>query len=432
MEQRVATPAPARQAPGAGQDHHPNTPLVGVVWGCLIVNTLGSGGVGTIIPIPTRIEQIVTMGALGAAFTLAIILNPRLRIRPSPVLLLLSLLVVVSFVSSADLGSGYGALARCARLAVFIVTLWLITPWWDGTLRFVRYHVRALALLLASVALGLVLAPGLALPADFDDRLIGVLWWIPATQVGDYGAVVAGLTIVLWLARKSSGRALVGIAGPAIALLLLSHTRTATAALAVGVAVAGLSLALANARARRFLAVVMLGSGLIAGAFLSPLTDWFRRGQDGEEFANLTGRELVWNSLLAEPRTPREELIGRGLTDKSFDGLPIDSTWLAIYHEQGYLGIAIIVLILLGLIFTTAMRPPSPARACAVFLIVYGMIASYTQVGLGDASAYLLHLVVATALLAPGGQGPPKAVTPGLGEPNQGRSRRPGTDGAGP
>ncbi|MDQ4033263.1 MAG: O-antigen ligase domain-containing protein, partial [Actinomycetota bacterium] len=49
-------------------------------------------------------------------------------------------------------------------------------------------------------------------------------------------------------------------------------------------------------------------------------------------------------------------------------------------------------------------RPPSPARACAVFLIVYCLIASYTQVGLGDASGYLLHLVVAAALLTGAGR----------------------------
>jgi len=41
---------------------------------------------------------------------------------------------------------------------------------------------------------------------------------------------------------------------------------------------------------------------------------------------------------------------------------------------------------------TAALRPPSPARACAVFLVVYCAVASYTEVGLGDASPYLLCL----------------------------------------
>jgi hypothetical protein len=34
------------------------------------------------------------------------------------------------------------------------------------------------------------------------------------------------------------------------------------------------------------------------------------------------------------------------------------------------------------------------------FLVVYCAVASYTEVGLGDASPYLLHLVVAASLLA--------------------------------
>ncbi|HEX2187144.1 MAG TPA: O-antigen ligase domain-containing protein, partial [Chloroflexota bacterium] len=40
-----------------------------------------------------------------------------------------------------------------------------------------------------------------------------------------------------------------------------------------------------------------------------------------------------------------------------------------------------------------------PERALATFLVVYCAIASYTEVGLGDASPYLLHIVVAASLL---------------------------------
>jgi hypothetical protein len=46
------------------------------------------------------------------------------------------------------------------------------------------------------------------------------------------------------------------------------------------------------------------------------------------------------------------------------------------------------------------LRPPSLQRACAIFLISYCAIASYTEAGLGDASPYLLHLALAAALLA--------------------------------
>lgn len=403
-------------------------PLVGLVWALLLVNALGSLGVQTIVPIPRPVLQMITMGSLGVAFMLALLLNPRVHVRPSAFLIVLTLLLVVSIASSLTLASGLGALFRCARLAVFVATLWLMTRWWwDGSLAFVYYHIRALGVVLGSVALGLVLAPGLAMPED-RGRLVGVLWPITATQVADYAAVVAGLMLVLWFARSASGRYVVGIALPAIVLMILAHSRTATVGLIVGVAVAGMTLALANGRARRTLAVAALGSGLIAVAFTAPVVNWFERGQDEESLSNLTGRTRVWDLLLAEDRTLYEQLFGVGMTDKSFAGLPIDSTWLAVYHEQGLVGVALIVMIMVGLAFAAAMRPSSPARACAVFLLVYCVVASYTQTGLGDVSSYLLHFVVAAALLiAP----PPPEVantparTPGDISPQRSTRRMP-------
>jgi hypothetical protein len=89
-----------------------------------------------------------------------------------------------------------------------------------------------------------------------------------------------------------------------------------------------------------------------------------------------------------------------GLGDKSFDGLPIDNSWLAVYQEQGLVGAAVVAAIILVLGGVALLRPPSLQRACAIFLISYCAIASYTEAGLGDASPYLLHLAVAASLLA--------------------------------
>jgi hypothetical protein len=59
------------------------------------------------------------------------------------------------------------------------------------------------------------------------------------------------------------------------------------------------------------------------------------------------------------------------------------------------------------------LRPPSLQRACAIFLISYCAIASYTEAGLGDASPYLLHLALAVSLLAaPAGAAPLSTSTP--------------------
>ncbi|MGQ4443470.1 O-antigen ligase domain-containing protein, partial [Streptomyces violaceoruber] len=124
-------------------------------------------------------------------------------------------------------------------------------------------------------------------------------------------------------------------------------------------------------------------------------------------FSNLTGRAKVWDALLAAPRTVGEKVFGIGLGDKSFDGLPIDNSWLAVYHEQGLIGIALVATVFVVLGGVALLRPPSPARACAIFLISYCALASYTEAGLGDASPYLLHLAVAASLLAS-----PAAATP--------------------
>ena len=55
-----------------------------------------------------------------------------------------------------------------------------------------------------------------------------------------------------------------------------------------------------------------------------------------------------------------------------------------------------IVLLLLAAV--THVR--GPRRALALFIIVYAIVASVTETGLGDASPYLLDLAVAASLLA--------------------------------
>ncbi len=404
----LATRPPA----DVGAAHH-TPPLVGVAWALLIVNTLGSQGPETLVVIPRPIAQLVTMGSLLIAFTLALLLNPKLRIRPSAFLLLLTLLLVLSIVASARIDSGYGALMRCARLAMFLATLWLLSYWWRGTVAFVRYHIKTFAVVLVVVAAGLAAAPGLALPEEYGGRLVGVLWPMPPPQIAQYAAIVAGLTLLLWLGRRTTVSSVLVFAAPAIGLLLLTHTRTATFALLIGLALATLSLVLTTSRARRTTLAAGVGGGVAVVAFWPALQAWTRRGQDAENFASLTGREKVWDALLADNRTVTELFFGVGLTDKSFNGLPIDGGWLAVYHEQGFVGLALVFGFLATLSAVAVLRPPSIERACAIFLIVYCLVASYAEVGLGDASPYLLHLAVAATLLTPRNDDPTALVVPG-------------------
>ena len=374
--------------------------IIGAVWALLIFNTLATQGVSALVPIPRSVTQALTMSAVGFAFALALIVNPRLKIRPSAYLMLLSLLVVTSFAGSVRMESGVGSLFRCARLSLFVATLWLISPWMNGSMRFVRQHIRVLTVLLVSVALGLVVSPGSAMPALNQGRLTGVLWPLTPTQIGQYAAVTAGLAVLLWINRLTDARSVAFVAGPSVILLVLTHTRTASLGLIVGLVVAVLSMWLTSGRARKAFGWGLASVG-VAAVLLGPLLQtWILRGQDSENFTNLTGRAKVWDRLLAAPRTWYEEVFGKGLSNKSFDGLPIDNSWLSVYHEQGYLGVTIVALFLLTLIVVAIARPPSPARACALFLITYCLVASYTEAGLGDAATYLLHLAVAAGLLA--------------------------------
>ncbi|WP_424887016.1 O-antigen ligase domain-containing protein [Streptomyces sp. XH2] len=393
--------------PGAGPRPAGAPKAVGIVWGLLVLNTLGSAGAKTIVPLPRSLIQVATMGALVAAFALALALNLRLRVRAGAFLFLLTLLLVPSVISSAHLESGFGALFRCARLALFVGTLWLLSRWWDGSPSFVRHHIRMYFAVLASVAAGLLVSPGAAMPGLYGGRLVGALWPLTPPQIGQYAAVITGLTVLLVLDRRTTRGSAAAVIVPSLVLLALTHTRTATLALLVGLALAIGSLILTSAAARRFFAWVVLCAAVAAVGFSSALQAWFLRGQDKENFSNLTGRAKVWDALLAAPRTVSEQVFGVGLGDKSFGGLPIDNSWLAVYQEQGLTGTAIVAAIIIVLGGAALLRPPSLPRACAIFLISYCAIASYTEAGLGDASPYLLHLTVAASLLAA-----PAAATP--------------------
>ncbi|WP_432849429.1 O-antigen ligase domain-containing protein [Amycolatopsis sp. CA-161197] len=388
--------------PTAAETGEPTPKLVGAAWALLILNTLGSTGAETVVPLPRAVSQLVTMGALMTAFVIALALNPRLKIRPSAYLLLLTLLLVTSTVASLHLEAGFGSLFRCFRFGVFLATLWLLTRWWNGGFTFVRHHIKMFSAVLVSVAIGLVIAPGKAMPESYGGRLAGAVWPLTPPQVGQYAAVIAGLAALLWLGKRTTMTSALIVIVPSLGLLLLSHTRTATLGLVAGLVVALLSLTMTNARARKVFTTFVLVAGFAVVVLGGLLQAWFLRGQSEENFSSLTGRAKVWDALLAAPRTVNEYIFGVGLTDKSYDGLPIDNSWLAVYHEQGFTGIAIVAAFLLVLVAVAVLRPPSLARACAIFLITYCISASYTEAGLGDASPYLLHLALAASLLAQG------------------------------
>jgi len=376
---------------------------VGIAWALLLLNVLTFypqtwSGQPLIVPIPAALGKLLTQGALPAALLMALSTNRRLRIRPNVFLCLLSLLVVDG-VATITQAQHLGTIYRTFRLTEFVATLWLLTPWWGRRdLLLLRAHLATISVVLGTVLLGLFVAPGHALAQG---RLAGVLWPTPPTQVAEFAAVTMGLVVVLWLSSLVSGRVTLVVVAVTGAILLLTHTRTALVGAMAGLLVAGLSLFVGKSRVRKMFMTGAVVALIVTVTLSRTVTGWLARGEGTQQLTNLTGRRLVWDGIVSIPRDWFQVLFGFGLSNKSFQGLPIDSNWLASYYDQGLFGVAVCAAMLIFLLATAYFQPRGVQRALALFLVVYCVIASLTETGFSDASSYLLYLTLAASMLVP-------------------------------
>jgi hypothetical protein len=369
---------------------------VALVWGALFLNVLAFAG-GSMLPIPGAIGQLMTQGALLLAFGLALTVNPRAVTRPNAVMLILTLAAVVALMTSIHSEFAVSAIYRSGRYFLFALVVWLLTPWWGRRdMLLLRCHRLCLALVLGSVVLGAAVAPGAALGGA---RLAGVLWPVPPPQVAHYAATMFGTTVLLWMCKVLEGRhaaMLVLISG---AVLVATHTRTALVGLLAGLLVGGASLFLGSARVRRT-ALTSAALGLmVVAVFANELRAWAVRGQDSSQLTELTGRTKVWSAVFSQQRSTLEHWFGAGMSNMSFNGLPIDSNWVATYQDQGWFGVALEVLLFLFLLVLALSRTRGREKAVSLFLIVYCIFASITEAGLDGPSVYMLDLIVAASLL---------------------------------
>jgi hypothetical protein len=384
---------------------------IGLTWLLLFINVLtfykGTwNGLPLIVPIPSIIGKLITQGSLPAALAMALSVNRRALIRPNVFLTLLSLLVAEALISGVHpVGHIIGTLYRTCRLGGFVATLWLLTPWWGRRdLILVKCHLAALSLVLGSVLLGLLVSPGRAMSQG---RLSGEFWPITPVQVADFAAVTFGLVVVLWFCGQAKNRFTLAVIIMAGLMLVLTHTRTELISLLAGILVAGLRMFAAEARVRRLFATIGILVSLIVIAFSSVLTTWLARGENTQELTDLTGRTTVWTAVLNAPRDGYQVLFGYGLSNKSFNGLPIDSNWLAAYFDLGVIGVIICVALLVFVLISAYFQPRGPQSALALFLVTYLVITSLTETGLSDASVYMLELALAASLLVPARERPP-------------------------
>ena len=376
---------------------------VAATWFLLVLNVMTFfhktwSGEPLIVPIPTAIGKLVTQGSLPLALLIALAVNRRKLIRPSIYLGLLSLLLVevaISALEARHLGTTY----RVVRLAMFIATLWLLTPWWGRKdLFLVKCHLWAMAVVLGQVLLGFLISPSRALGGG---RLGGTFWPTPPTQVAEFAAVTMGLVIVLWLCRQMSGRATLLACAVTGFVLIESHTRTALVAMGAGLLIAGLSLITVNQRVRKVFSWTVCVVAVAILTLSSFLTTWLARGEGTQQLTNLTGRTDVWGAVVDMQRDKFQVIFGFGLSNKSFDGLPVDSNWLACYLDEGLAGVILSAIVLLFVLVSAVFMPRGKSKALALFLAVYVLIASLTETGFSDASTYLLELTLAASLIMP-------------------------------
>src|SRR4051812_16829009 len=227
-------------------------------WALLFLNVMPFQGT-SILPIPHSLGQVAAQGSLAAALVLVLLANPGMVVRPNFFLLLLSAMAVLALSVSIHNEFPIGSTYRALRLVLFVVVLWVFTRWWGSAdLPLLRAHLTCLKVIVASVWLGALVAPGPAFATD--GRLTGLVWPIPPPQVAHYAALLVGCTVVLWFCGLVGGRGTVVTLVAGGCALVATHTRTALLGLALGLVVAGASLFLGHARVRRTAGIVLLAS----------------------------------------------------------------------------------------------------------------------------------------------------------------------------
>ena len=197
------------------------------IWVLLFFNVMSYQQLSTVIPIPHTIGKVLTQGALPIAFLLALTVNRRLLIRPNVILILWSLLATFALMITIRDEVSFGSDYRVVRLVLFILTLWLLTPWWGRKdLTLFRTYIRCLVAILATVLIGMAISPHKAFV--FEGRLSGDIWPIFPTQVAHYASVTAGLVVVLWFGELIGKKlALALFLGSTVVLAIYSHENRA-------------------------------------------------------------------------------------------------------------------------------------------------------------------------------------------------------------
>lgn len=260
-------------------------------------------------------------------------------------------------------------------LAVQYVLLFALASRYESTARMVRDIVGVAHLLILSVWVGLVVAPGLALQpvAGGASRLAGV--W-PPLQPNVLGLialiVIAGLLLRVGPAWTLRPAVSVLLGSATITALVMARTRLALAVIAACVVWIVLKLI---ARDAFYLVVPLFGLpvlGLAVMAYGGTVIEFLQRGQTASQLTSLTGRLPLWDNALAlYERQPWEGFgyySGHRLVVDPVAGsgyaTNIDNMWIELLVDVGRLGTALMAAaVLAGLWAVYRLRADWGTRA---------------------------------------------------------------------
>jgi hypothetical protein len=397
----VVVPAPVRpdrpRRPAATPVRTPSTAALTAVALLVVVGNVGwrrgEYFTGSLDPVVVA-KALVSLVALAVAFGLARS-GSRRRVGTGSVWWLGVLLSssVIGAVTAGNVVAGGVVAVRVALLGATVLLLVRAAPAADVLTALVR----------ACVAVAVVAAVT-GIPAYADGRLSG---GIPAIDPNEL-ALLAGLGVL-----HAAWRIVIGRAGAAAAVTaaVLTGVVWATGSRTAMLMLVSSLLAMAVYIRRPQVGLVVSGLLVVASAPFAVLStgavvEFLTRGGDGT--GTLGSRFIAWRAALSWADSQWQSVFGGGLSVKIirvqgqyWDTQPLDSTWVSLLVQAGWLGVFVGVSWVLW-ILRGVFRAPRAHRVLFVGLLVFLLGRSVLESGLFDATVAFL-LFTAVSLLAEGG-----------------------------
>lgn len=311
-------------------------------------------------------------------------------VRGAPMLWLVAYLTVatVGGLLSGDILPSFVLAARVGLLAATLLLV-VVSHRWEAVVSAMAGSMLALALFGAATGVGSIAETG---------RLYG---GIPPLNANEICFLISvPLVVTFWRCVAEHARWFEYAALPLLlGLVWLSGARTGLAALVIA-----LLTVLALSRRVPALIAAMCATAipvvLYATFFTTALAAYAGRG-GLESLVTLNSRTVAWRSALDYHDTTVGQIFGGGLSLKQ---VPVsamyrsqqilDSTWVSAILQSGYLGLALLVLLVLAA-FVRAFRTTPAAVPLIVSLFAMVIVASTMESGLFDTTpAFILFFTL--------------------------------------